>query len=76
MPRRVAALLLFVAALSLVLAAAFLASLTLIRGERDEAFDVFWPVFLVPLGFLIFGLFSSLRQTNRHHVGGDSRGRY
>lgn len=69
MARRVAALLLLVAAFALVLAPAVLAALALIRGEPDAAFDVFWPVFLVPLGFLIFGLFSSLRQTDRHHVG-------
>jgi hypothetical protein len=67
--RRRVALLLLLGALALVLAPALIAGLALLRGEHEAALDAFWPVFLVPLAFLIFGLVSSFRRNGT----GDSR---
>ena len=76
MLRRVAALVLLIVPLALVVAPAYVATLALVRGEHGLAFDAFWPVFLVPLGFLVFGVSSSLRRAERGDGGRDSRRRY
>jgi len=60
--RRAAVLALLLVALAIVLAPAYVAALALLRGEHSAALDAFWPVFLVPLAFLIFGLVSSFRR--------------
>ena len=60
--RRTVVGLLLLVALALVLAPALIAAFALLRGEHNAALEAFWPVFLVPLVFLIFGLVSSFRR--------------
>ena len=60
--RRMLVLGLLIVALVLIAAPAVIATQALLRGDVDEAWRVFGPVLLVPLGFLLVGGIWSLRR--------------
>jgi len=64
MYRRTLVLVVLLVALALIAAPAVIAALALLRGDADEAWSVFGPVLLVPLGFLLVGLTSSFRRNS------------
>jgi hypothetical protein len=66
MMRRAAAVLLLLGALALILAPAVSAAVALIQGQLEEALYYFAPLLLLPLGFLTYGVVSSLRHGRGH----------
>ena len=62
MPRRVILVALLIVALVLIAAPAVIAMRAILRGNVDEAWSVFGPVLLVPLGFLLVGVIWSFRR--------------
>jgi len=62
MSRRVILLVLLIVALVLIAAPAVIATRAILRGNVDEAWSVFGPVLLVPLGFLLVGVIWSFRR--------------
>jgi uncharacterized membrane protein len=64
MHRRVVVLALLTVALALIAAPAIIATLALLRGDAAEAWDVFGPVLLVPIGFLLVGVIWPFRRAS------------
>ncbi len=62
MYRRMLVLGLLIVALVLIAAPAVIATQALLRGDVDEAWSVFGPVLLVPLGLLLVGGIWSFRR--------------
>ena len=62
MSRRVIVLVLLIVALMLIAAPAVIATRAILRGNVDEAWNVFGPVLLVPLCFLLVGVIWSFRR--------------
>jgi len=64
MYRRTLVLVVLLVALALIAAPAVIAALAILRGDADQAWNVFGPVLLVPLGFLLVGLIWSFRRNS------------
>jgi len=62
MCRRMLVLGLLIVALVLIAAPAVIATQAMLRGDVDEAWSVFGPVLLVPLGLLLVGVIWSFRR--------------
>jgi hypothetical protein len=72
--RRLVALSLLLLALVILAAPAVLAVAALLRGDVDGALAVFGPVLLIPLGFVVIGVFASLKvNAGAGRRGGDDR---
>jgi hypothetical protein len=66
MMRRTAAVVLLLGALALILGPSVVAVVALVRGELDAALYSFAPLLLLPVGFLLYGLVSSIRHGRGH----------
>jgi hypothetical protein len=66
MIRRILVALLSLVALVLILGPATVAAMALVRGELEAALYAIGPLLLLPAGFLVVGLVSSLRHGREH----------